>query len=377
MSNYAITFTTINVPIVLQSYFDNLQRYDHLQDTIIIIVGDKKTPNSDVEIICEGLRTKGMQIVYLDVAQQLKLAADSLYANVIGMLSWNSDVRRNIGYLYAADHGADVIISIDDDNYALPEYDFIERHSIVGTVSDYDTVDSKNGWFNVCQLLDFGNMNAPVYPRGFLASKMREDTWDWGEKNTKVVAANSGLWTLSPDVDAATNLVLQPISTGFAYPTGIALGDDTWCPLNSQNTAFAREVLPAFFFIPQGFKYNGNVVDRYGDIWMGLLVERVAKHMGQAVTYGGPLVAHLRNRHNYLKDLVAEVGGMVLNEKLARWIADTEIPSQCDTYATAYIKLMQGITQTASDELPLETSQYFHDLSHWAETWCIACDKVL
>ncbi len=65
MSNYAITFTTINVPIVLQSYFDNLQRYDHLQDTIIIIVGDKKTPNSDVEIICEGLRTKGMQIVTL------------------------------------------------------------------------------------------------------------------------------------------------------------------------------------------------------------------------------------------------------------------------------------------------------------------------
>jgi len=102
----------------------------------------------------------------------------------------------------------------------------------------------------------------------------------------------------------------------------------------------------------------------------------VAKHMGQAVTYGGPLVAHLRNRHNYLKDLVAEVGGMVLNEKLARWIADTEIPSQCDTYATAYIKLMQGITQTASDELPLETSQYFYDLCRWAETWCEACNKV-
>jgi len=36
---------------------------------------------------------------------------------------WNSDYRRNIGYLQAYASGADIIISIDDDNYPLLEDD--------------------------------------------------------------------------------------------------------------------------------------------------------------------------------------------------------------------------------------------------------------
>jgi hypothetical protein len=375
--SYAITFTTINAPIVLESYFGNLEYYGHLQDALFVIVGDKKTPNQDVRDICETLGAKGMQIAYLDVVEQLKLAATPLYAGVIGMLQWNSDVRRNIGYLYAAAQGADVIISIDDDNYALPQHDYIGNHSIVGTVPDIDTATSKNGWLNVCQMLDFG-INRPIYPRGFLVTKMHEDTFDWGAANSKVVAANSGLWTLSPDVDAITNIVLLPTSKGYeSWMRQVALGQDTWCPLNSQNTSFMRQALPAFFFIPQGFKYNHQTIDRYGDIWMGFLVEKVAQHMGQTVTYGAPLVAHLRNKHNYIKDLSMEVGGMVLNEQIARWIIDAEIPAECDTYATAYMKLMRIISQRARETLDADAGMYFQWLVQWAETWCEACSKVL
>jgi hypothetical protein len=110
---------------------------------------------------------------------------------------------------------------------------------------------------------------------------------------------------------------------------------------------------------------------------MGFLVEKVARHMGQTVTYGAPLVAHLRNKHNYIKDLSMEVGGMVLNEQIARWIIDAEIPAECDTYAAAYMKLMRIVSQRARETLDADAGMYFQWLVQWAETWCEACNRIL
>ena len=132
--DYAIVFTTINVPNVLRSYYENLSQYGYLQNTLFVIVGDRKTPDDDVNELCGELKSLGVQIAYLDTVVQHSMLRDPLYHDVIGMLPWNSDVRRNIGYLYAAAQGADVIISIDDDNYALPGVDFIGGHGIVGTI---------------------------------------------------------------------------------------------------------------------------------------------------------------------------------------------------------------------------------------------------
>jgi len=375
--DYAIVFTTINVPNVLRSYYENLSQYGYLQNTLFVIVGDHKTPDDDVNELCGELKSLGMQIAYLDTAEQHSMLRNPLYHDVIGMLPWNSDVRRNIGYLYAAAQGTDVIISIDDDNYAIPDIDFIGGHGIVGTIPNCGTVSSKNNWLNVCQLINI-NGGQVIYPRGFPPSKMREDSWNWGRPNDKVIAANSGMWTHAPDVDAITNILFRPHSTGFVFPTaGIALGLDTWCPLNSQNTAFLRHTLPAFFFLPQRFTHEGMRVDRYGDIWMGFFFERVARHFNEGITYGNPLVAHIRNKHNYLADMAAECGGMILNEYVSQWFAEVPISGDADSYGLAYLELINGISKRANAVLPDETAVYFKELVGCAEIWCEACDKVL
>jgi hypothetical protein len=378
MNSYAIVFTTINMPAVLESYERNLEQYGNKDNVLFVIVGDKKSPKETGEF-CIKYQEQGLQIVYLDPEAQCGLTYDKIFngafRNVVSMLPWNSDVRRNIGYLYAARLGADTIISIDDDNFALAGEDFLAGHSIVGTIPGDTTVRSANGWFNVCQLLET-NRPGDIYPRGYPVSKMHNDSFEWDAQNDRVVVANSGLWTHAPDVDAMTNLVLAPLSSGLAFPgqrTILAPGQR--CPLNSQNTSFARRALPAMFFWPQRFMYNGMQVDRYGDIWMGFVMHRAALHMNEAVSYGAPVVAHIRNSHNYLRDLQCEVGGMALNEHIAQWIDEAELPLRCDTYSGVCAHVMDAVCWHGAKEYP-ECASYFGRLKQQHDWWIEACDKV-
>jgi len=317
-----------------------------------------------------------MQIVYLGPEEQCALTHDETFRNVVSMLPWNSDVRRNIGYLYAARKGVDIIITIDDDNLAILSESFIGSHDIVNTTPRGPTVHSANGWFNVCQMLET-NRHEAIYPRGFPVSRMHLDSWEWGAQNSRTIVANSGLWTHAPDVDAMTNLVLRPASKGWATPTrNVILAPGMRCPINSQNTAVARRALPALFFWPQKFMYNGMQVDRYGDIWMGFVLHHAAWAMGEVVSYGSPLVAHVRNSHNYLRDLQAEVGGMVLNESIAEWIHAVAVPEENGSYSTACARIMEAVCTNGTREYP-ECAPYFGRLKQQHDWWLEACAKIL
>ena len=375
MNSYAIVFTTIHLPLVLESYERNLDQYGNKGDVQFVIVGDRKTPQ-DVPGYCDQYVKRGMRILYLGPETQCDLTHNDTFRDVVAMLPWDSDVRRNIGYLYAAYLGADIIISIDDDNLAIDNEPFIKGHSIVGTKPGGETARSLNGWFNVCQLLDM-NRRGPIYPRGFPVSKMRGDSWNWDAENDRTVVANSGLWTHAPDVDAMTNLVLQPTSKSRnLFIPNVVLAPGMRCPFNSQNSSIARRALPALFFWPQGFTYNGMRVDRYGDIWMGFVLHRAALAMNEAVSYGTPMVAHVRNSHDYLRDLQCEVGGMALNEHIAQWIDGADIPDECTSYAEACTRIMATVCMNGAKEYP-ECAPFFGRLKQQHEWWIEACAKVL
>jgi hypothetical protein len=130
------------------------------------------------------------------------------------------------------------------------------------------------------------------------------------------------------------------------------------------------------FFWPQKFMYNGMQVDRYGDIWMGFVMHRAALAMGEAITYGSPLVAHVRNSHNYLRDLQAEVGGMAMNENIAKWIDDVSIPEECDSYAETCARIMDYVCKQGAREYP-ECAAYFGRLQQQYDWWFLACERVV
>ena len=65
----------------------------------------------------------------------------------------------------AGENGADVVITIDDDNFVLDQ-DFVGLHGVAGTVRNLRTYGSTSGWFNVCSLLQ-ADHGIEFYHRGY------------------------------------------------------------------------------------------------------------------------------------------------------------------------------------------------------------------
>lgn len=301
-----IITTTINVPVALEKYGQNARFYGH-QDLRFVVIGDKKTPAGAREF-CESVTRRYYPCDYLDVDDQANEYRDK-YPALWNHLPFNSIQRRNFGLLKAWEDGADVIITIDDDNFML-NHDFVAQHGVVGTAPELPAVESSSGWFNVCSVLEEAN-GTPFYHRGY----PRAQRWKENENFyctapiKRRVAVNAGLWLDDPDIDAMTRLerpiVVKGVKAGYDR---FALQPGTWCPFNSQNTALLREVIPAYFVSP--------TVGRYDDIWPSYFVVRIAQHLGDVIAYGQPHLRQKRNEHVLWRDLDNERIGMLLTDEL-------------------------------------------------------------
>jgi len=367
----AIVLTTINIPTVLKSYLHNLREFEHLEDTFVLVVGDNKTPEG-TEDYCQALSTQGLNISYLGVDRQKAWLKE--FPSLDGIILWNSDCRRNIGYLIAAARGAETIISIDDDNYAYKDSDFIDGHT---NSNVHRAVSSANKWVNFCGFLNT-NPQRKIYQRGFPYSKRGANTFNLLHELTEPIMVNQGMWLGSPDVDAVSNLD-TPTQVVSAYRGHIALAKDNWAPINSQNTSFRRELLPCWYFLPPVTDHTQmlkgvRVADRYGDVWMGYFVEKVLHTVGGTVAYGQPIVEHIRNKHDYLNDLRMEMGGMLVTEPLVEWLERVNL-EHTESYGDAYVRLGEklGSASIRGDIY----STYFRKLRQEMEIWVEACAKVM
>jgi hypothetical protein len=301
----SIVTTTINIPVLLLKYAQNAQRYGH-KDLDFVVIGDRKSPPETGDF-CKSV--PHYACVYLDIPAQREYL--SRFPELWSHLRFDSVQRRNIGMLLAYENGADVVITIDDDNFVMDQ-DFVGFHGAAGAVRELPTYGSSSGWFNVCSFLE-ADHGVEFYHRGY-PRKMR-----WSEEGHQAtcsqgarrVAVNAGLWLDSPDIDALTRMERQLVVRGFnrKWPgSNVALHPGTWSPFDSQNTALMRDAVPAYFLSP----YTG----RYDDIWGSYILTRIAQHFGDVVSYGEPLVRQERNPHDLWKDLDVERNGMILTDDL-------------------------------------------------------------
>jgi hypothetical protein len=343
----AIVVTTIFEPRWLQGYLDNLRAHGRERDTSLYIIIDRKTPPT-VAAAAQAAVKAGYKVFCptLD-EQEAYLARCGLPS---GFVPWNTDNRRNIGFLMALESGCDMLVSIDDDNYCLPDSDFIGEHAIVGaTVAQSQRAELVGGnpWFNICELLQVRGgptIHARGFPysarRGEHAAKQNPSSQDGARK----IAINAGLWTDDPDVDALTRLSIAPF-VEQDRGRSVILAPETWSPINTQNTALTREAITAYYYVRMGFALQGLSIDRFGDILSGYFVQKCAKHLGQAVRLGTPTAAHHRTQHNLFKDLYHELAGVVLIEELLPWLQELKLSG--GDYATSYAALADAIASRA------------------------------
>jgi hypothetical protein len=338
----AIVVTTVFEPAFLDGYLEELRAADMEHDTRIVIVPDRKTPASVMRaaaaakrngyvVDCPGIEEQDEFLMRLGVS--------------CDFIPYDSDNRRNVGYLMALEQGCEVLVSIDDDNYCRSGSDFVADHQVVGNPAADSEVCSSDGWFNACSLLASGG-DVEVYPRGYpyFARRTQRTVKLSQPEQPGTVAMNAGLWLDDPDVDAVSRLS-QGVKISDFRGRSVVLGPRVWSPINTQNTALTREAAMTYYYVRMGYPLKGLTIDRFGDILSGYLAQKCIKHVGDWIRVGSPVVEHRRTPHNLFKDLYHELAGMVLIEDFLPWLF--EEPLEGSTYLEAYRSLATRMEDAA------------------------------
>lgn len=274
--------------IVITSIFrptEAIESFAKLNDYQLVVVGDKKTP--------EGWSYKNC--VYLSVADQLELSPS--LANAI---PFNHYGRKMLGYVYAMQQGADVIIDTDDDNIPYAGWDF---PSFKG---DYISSESDLGWVNIYHHFS----EQPIWPRGLPLRNINDsrEKLRWQENRLfQQVGIWQGLADEDPDVDAIYRLTSNTPCV-FQPKEEVVLEKGTVCPFNSQNTAIRKEFFP-LLFLPSFVTF------RFTDILRGIIAQPILWQQGAKLGFTKATVVQKRNEHDYFKDFESEVPMYLHTEK--------------------------------------------------------------
>ncbi|MEQ9235236.1 hypothetical protein [Coleofasciculus sp. E2-BRE-01] len=111
---FGIVVTTINNGNFIHEYYHHFQSFSNAENVHFYVVGDLSTPASCRNQI-EYYTQQGLPWYYLDPKTQDEFLKP--FPKLATEIPWQTDNRRNVGFLMAYRDRCDVIIAIDDDNY--------------------------------------------------------------------------------------------------------------------------------------------------------------------------------------------------------------------------------------------------------------------
>ncbi|XP_061179250.1 uncharacterized protein LOC133187875 isoform X2 [Saccostrea echinata] len=283
-----------------------VRRFLYMSSWCVVIVGDLEKPK--YYNIPSSLKRC---MVFLNHKDQKKMRS-----KFINNLPWNSFSRKNIGYLYAISHGAQLIWDFDDDNILKfwLENASIHPNQWIDTftkseipVSKVET-DTRALFFNPYNYL--GSSELKIWPRGFpLENIMPSRNHEFKFVSETFVKEKLGILQSiadhQPDVDAIYRLTeYTPFYFNKAYAkvnNTIILPNGLYSPLNAQATLHFQK---AFFCLYLPVTVHGRV----SDIWRSYIAQVLLPLRGLHVGFlPRPLVDQDRNVHNYNGDFQSEI----------------------------------------------------------------------
>ena len=282
MNGAWIVLTTINPPTDTVRSIAKLCR----QGWGCVVVGDTKTP---ADWHHDG-------ITYLDVAAQRRLFG--AYADAI---PYRHYCRKNLGYLYAIRHGAQLILETDDDNFPYEgEFGQNLRREVNGQLL------AGPGWVNIYRHF---TPDPRIWPRGLPLDAIDHIGTTSPLPEPRDCPIQQYLADNDPDVDAVYRLTRKEPLFFDRSAASVVLGPDTWTPFNSQNTVFYREAFP-LLYLPCHVSF------RMTDIWRSFVALAALEHHGQSLAFHPPTVEQLRNAHDLMRDFRDEVVGYLRNREI-------------------------------------------------------------
>jgi hypothetical protein len=277
-----------------------------------LVVTSINPPNQILRALAEGAVRAGAEFILvgdtkspadfaLDGCQFLNMAAqlDTRFA-LAGIAPAGHYARKNIGYLEAIRRGARLILETDDDNLPTDAF-FAERHRRVRVAAL-----ARAGWTNVYRYFS----DTKIWPRGLPLDAIDDHIPEYGSIDVCDLDSpiQQGLVDDNPDVDAVFRLI-QPLPQRFRTDRQVALGPGTWCPFNSQNTAWWSDAFP-LLYLPSLCSF------RVTDIWRSLVAQRIASENNWWILFHGPTVVQTRNTHDLMRNFADEVPGYLNNRRI-------------------------------------------------------------
>lgn len=280
MAHNWIVLTTINPPTVAIEHFSRLVPHGWS----VVVVGDRKTP--------ADWHAPG--ITYLDVEAQRHR-----FGRLADAIPYGHYCRKNLGYLYAIQQGAELILETDDDNIPYPSFGKQLQRTVVGRMVQGP------GWINVYSHFA---PSSRTWPRGLPLDAIDTVGAIQESHHAAHCPIQQYLVDRDPDVDAIFRLV-HPGSVFFQQLPALVLAPGAWCPFNSQNTLFFSEVF-ALLYLPCHVSF------RMTDILRSFVAQVCLRRLGQALAFHAPTAEQVRNPHNLMRDFADEVVGYLRNREI-------------------------------------------------------------
>lgn len=253
-------------------------------------------------------------------------------------MSWapyGSDMCRSYGFWMAWKYtDADFILSLDDDT--LPLGDPFAEYEMA-----FDSGAPFSPYLNVGALTSFGG---PMRGFPFAARDRAQVVVQWGG------------WSGVLDYDAVTQMKGVGADESFAdvalpVPAGAAV---TGCAMNM---AFRREWTPMMWQLPL-FEGRHN---RWGDIWSGLFVKRVADAVGAVCVINGRAQVRHERASDPVANLAREAPGVPLNDGL--W--DATALAEHDSGRHSYL----AVTNAAAEHFARHDPDYADHFLRARDEW--------
>lgn len=323
-----------------------------LQDSVSIIVTSISSPNAVLREVAAQSKARGYSFFVIgDVPSPADFSIDGceFYSlerqqasgfETARLLPTRHYSRKNLGYLLALRTRPGMLLETDDDNMPLPP--FWQPRQLRPHVRTL----AANGWSNVYRYFTEAN----IWPRGLPldAVQTRLPEFEKLPETELDCPIQPALADEDPDVDAIYRLLL-PLPVSFRADRRLALAAGTWCPFNSQNTAWFPPAYP-LLYLPSYCSF------RMTDIWRSFVAQRIAWENGWGVLFNGPDVRQERNDHNLMRDFADEVPGYLNNRAIGEHLTALKLSAGPENIGDNLVRCYEELVRLAlvgTEEIPL------------------------
>jgi hypothetical protein len=282
-----------------------------------------------------------------------------------------SAASRNVGHYIAYREGFDIIVALDYDCRTRPGW--LAAHlTALNKVLQAPALApvTSGGWVNSINQTFAGDQT--VYARGYpYELRTAELAAVKEEQATGEVKLNMGVWDGVLDLNGIDKFFGgEPGDPGVAAgPNRIALGN---IPLCGMNTAFAAELTPAYYFLPDVW-VDGWQLSRHDDIWGGYIAKKLMDLRGDLVAFGAPVVEHTKQTP-LSRVVVLEQWMHLMSVPFYDLVDEAVAEVAPGPYPVMYAHFVEEYQrQIGRSRAPVHYRRVYAELGEWMARWARAC----